>query len=89
MAAATTVVAMRVASDKEGESSKAMETVTRLAGEQRQWQQIEQWQWQHGGRRGCGQWQGQQEQWRWRKEGNCGYKLPLCQYMCVSLVDYS
>jgi hypothetical protein len=35
MAAATTVAAMRVASDKEGEGGKAMETVTRLAGEQR------------------------------------------------------
>jgi hypothetical protein len=34
MAAAMTVVAMRVASDKEGEDSKAMETVTRLAGKQ-------------------------------------------------------
>ncbi len=34
MAAATTVAAMRVASDKEGEGGKAMETVTRLAGEQ-------------------------------------------------------
>jgi hypothetical protein len=36
MAAATTVVAMRVASDKEGKGSKTMETVTRLAGKQRQ-----------------------------------------------------
>jgi hypothetical protein len=36
MAAATTVAAMRVASNKEGESCKAMEMVTRLAGEQRQ-----------------------------------------------------
>jgi hypothetical protein len=35
MAAATTVAAMRVASNKEGEGGKAMETVTRLAGEQR------------------------------------------------------
>ena len=35
MAAATTVAAMRVASDKEGEGGNAMETVTRLAGEQR------------------------------------------------------
>ncbi len=34
MAAAMTVVAMRVASNKEGEGSKAMEMVTRLAGEQ-------------------------------------------------------
>ncbi len=38
MAAATTVEAMRVASNKEGEGGKAMETVTRLAGKQRQWQ---------------------------------------------------
>ncbi len=36
MAAAMTVAAMRVASDKEGEGGKAMETVTRLAGDQRQ-----------------------------------------------------
>ncbi len=35
MAAATTVAAMRVASNKEGEGGKVMETVTRLAGEQR------------------------------------------------------
>jgi hypothetical protein len=35
MAAATTVAAMRVASNEEGEGSKAMERVTRLAGEQR------------------------------------------------------
>ncbi len=35
MAAATTVAAMRVASNKEGEGGKAMEMVTRLAGEQR------------------------------------------------------
>ncbi len=35
MAAAMTVAAMRVASNKEGEGGKAMETVTRLAGEQR------------------------------------------------------
>jgi hypothetical protein len=34
MAAVTTVAAMRVASDKEGEGGKAMETVTRLAGKQ-------------------------------------------------------
>ncbi len=34
MAAATTVAAMRVASNKEGKGSKAMEMVTRLAGEQ-------------------------------------------------------
>jgi hypothetical protein len=34
MAAATTVAEMRVASDKEGEGGKAMETVTRLAGKQ-------------------------------------------------------
>ncbi len=36
MAAATTVAAMRVASNKEGEGGKAIETVTRLAGKQRQ-----------------------------------------------------
>ncbi len=35
MAAAMTVAAMRVASNKEGEGGKAMETVSRLAGEQR------------------------------------------------------
>ncbi len=46
MAAVTTVAAMRVASDKEGEGGKAMETVTRLAGEQRQRQRRGQWQWQ-------------------------------------------
>ncbi len=34
MAAGTTVAAMRVASNKEGEGGKAMEMVTRLAGEQ-------------------------------------------------------
>ncbi len=34
MAAARIVAAMRVASDKEGEGGKAMETMTRLAGEQ-------------------------------------------------------
>ncbi len=34
-AAATTVAAMRVASNNEGEVGKAMEMVTRLAGEQR------------------------------------------------------
>jgi hypothetical protein len=39
MAAAITVAVMRVASDKEGEGGKAMETVTRLAGEQRRRQQ--------------------------------------------------
>jgi hypothetical protein len=33
--AATTVAAMRVASNEEGEGGKAMETVTRLAGKQR------------------------------------------------------
>ncbi len=43
MAVATTVVAMRVASDKEGEGDKAMETVTRLVGKQRGWQQKGQW----------------------------------------------
>ncbi len=36
MAVAMTVVAMRVASNEEGEGGKAMETVTRLAGKQRQ-----------------------------------------------------
>jgi hypothetical protein len=35
MAAATTVAVVRVASDKEGEGRKAMETVTRLVGKQR------------------------------------------------------
>ncbi len=35
MAAATTVAAMRVASNEEGEDGKVMEMVTRLAGEQR------------------------------------------------------
>jgi hypothetical protein len=50
MAAATTVAAMRVASDKEGEGGKAMETVTRLAGKQRQWQRRGQWRWQRGWR---------------------------------------
>jgi hypothetical protein len=40
-----TVVVMRVASDKEGEGGKVMEMVTRLAGEQRQWQQRGQWRW--------------------------------------------
>jgi hypothetical protein len=38
MAAGMTVAAMRVASDKEGEGRKGMEMLTRLAGEQRQWQ---------------------------------------------------
>ncbi len=37
MVVATTVAVMRVASNKEGEGSKAMEMVTRLAGDQ--WQQ--------------------------------------------------
>jgi hypothetical protein len=44
MAAATTVMVMRVASDEEGEGGKAMETVTRLAGEQ--WRQRRRGQWQ-------------------------------------------
>jgi hypothetical protein len=35
MTAARTVAAMRVASNEEGEGGKAMEMVTRLAGEQR------------------------------------------------------
>ncbi len=39
MAVAATVAAMRVASNKEGEGGKAMETVTRLAGKQWQRQQ--------------------------------------------------
>ncbi len=43
MAAATTVAAMRVASNKEGEGGKAMETMTRLTGEQRRWRQRGQW----------------------------------------------
>jgi hypothetical protein len=38
MVAATTVAAMRVASDEEGEGGKAMEMVTRLVGEQQRWQ---------------------------------------------------
>jgi hypothetical protein len=46
MAAARTVATMRVASNKEGEGSKAMEMVTRLAGEQRRWQQRGQLLWQ-------------------------------------------
>ncbi len=50
MAVATTVAAMRVASDEEGEGGKAMETVSRLAGEQRQWQQRGQWRWRQGWR---------------------------------------
>ncbi len=45
MAAGMTVAAMRVANDKEGEGSKAMETVTRLAGKQQRWQQRGQWRW--------------------------------------------
>ncbi len=48
MAAVTTVAAMRVASDKEGEGGKAMERVTRLAGEQQRRQQRGQWRWQRG-----------------------------------------
>ncbi len=47
---AMTVAAMRGASKKEGEGGKAMETVTRLAGEQWQWQQRGQWQWHRGWR---------------------------------------
>jgi hypothetical protein len=43
MVAATTVVAMRVTSNKEGEGGKATEMVTRLAGKQWQWQQRGQW----------------------------------------------
>ncbi len=37
MAAATTLAAMRVASNEEGEGGKVMEMVTRLVGEQWQW----------------------------------------------------
>jgi hypothetical protein len=48
MVAASTMAAMRVASNKEGEGGKAMETVTRLAGEQRRRQWRGQWQWQQG-----------------------------------------
>ena len=36
MAVASTVAAMRVASNKEGEGGTVMEMVTRLAGKQRQ-----------------------------------------------------
>jgi hypothetical protein len=45
MVVATTVAAMRVASDKEGEGGKAMETVTRLAGMQWRRRQRGQWRW--------------------------------------------
>ncbi len=45
MAAAMTVAAVRVASNKEGKGGKAMETVTRLAGKQWRQQQRGQWQW--------------------------------------------
>jgi hypothetical protein len=45
MAAATTVAAMRVASNKKGEGGKALEMVTRLAGEQWRWQRRGQWRW--------------------------------------------
>ncbi len=38
IAVVTTVAAMRVASDEEGEGGKAMEMVTRLAGKQWRWQ---------------------------------------------------
>jgi hypothetical protein len=41
-------MAMRVASNKEGEGGKAMETVTRVEGKQRQLQQRGQWRWQQG-----------------------------------------
>ncbi len=50
MAAAMTVAAMRVASDQAGEGGKAMETVTRLVGEQRQQQRRRQWRWRQGWR---------------------------------------
>ncbi len=42
------VAAMMVVSDEEGEGGKAMETVTRLAGKQRQRQQRGQWRWRRG-----------------------------------------
>jgi hypothetical protein len=45
---ATTVAAMRVASNEEGEGVKVMETVIRLAGKQRRRQQRGQWRWQQG-----------------------------------------
>jgi hypothetical protein len=45
MAAATTVAAMRVASNKEGEGGNYIETVTRLAGKQRRWRRRGQWRW--------------------------------------------
>ncbi len=48
MVVATTVAVMRVASNKEGEGGKAMETVTRLAGEQRRRQRRGLWRWQRG-----------------------------------------
>ena len=43
MAAVTTVAALRVASNEEGEGGKAMETVRRLAGKQWGRQQRGQW----------------------------------------------
>ncbi len=43
MAAATAVAALRVASNKEGEGGKVMETVTRLVGKQWRRQQRGQW----------------------------------------------
>jgi hypothetical protein len=45
MAAAPTVAAMRVASNEEGEGSKVMETVTKLAGEQWRRRQRGHWRW--------------------------------------------
>ncbi len=48
MAVAMTVAVMRVASNKKGEGGKAMETMTRLAGEKRRQQRRGQWQWGQG-----------------------------------------
>ncbi len=42
------VTAMGVASDEDGEGSKAMEMVTRVVGKQRRRGQRGQWQWQQG-----------------------------------------
>ncbi len=50
MAATMTVAAMRVASNEEGKGGKAMETVTRLAGDQLRRQKRGQWRWQQGWR---------------------------------------
>jgi hypothetical protein len=48
MVVATTVAAMRVASNKEGEAGKVMESVTRLVGKQWRRQQRGQWGWRRG-----------------------------------------